>query len=220
MGRDVFSDAGYAGVFLDDAFDGTRGEAAVIARGIDGLEIAAVIEEERGEGIGAAVEITLNPVGGGFRDEDGTIFAAFAADDKLTTVEIDRIAIELDELGDAETAREEKFDDSAVAKAGLGLGVDGVEEGFDFVVVEEGNLLADDVGKFDESGIERFNLAFGEVFEEAAQGDEMVSLGDGLEAFAGFGSLAVELETEFTDELSSNVFGLEIFCEITGANFK
>ncbi len=46
MRRDVLGDAGCAGVFLDDAFDRARSEAAEIARSIDGLKIFTVIEEE------------------------------------------------------------------------------------------------------------------------------------------------------------------------------
>lgn len=55
VGGDVLGDAGGAGVFLDDALDAARGEAAEIARGVYGLEIFAVVEEKRRQGIVAGV---------------------------------------------------------------------------------------------------------------------------------------------------------------------
>ena len=100
VGGDVFGDAGEFGVFLDDALDGARGEAAEIAGGVDGLLVFAVVEEERGEGIGAGAEIIAEAVGGGFGDENWAVFATFAADDELTAVEVDGVAIELGELRD------------------------------------------------------------------------------------------------------------------------
>lgn len=58
--------------------------------------VLAVVKEERSEGIGASVEISLDAVGGGFRNEDGAIFLPFSADDKFATVEVDAVAVELD----------------------------------------------------------------------------------------------------------------------------
>ena len=43
VGRNVFGDAGETGVFFDNAFDGTRGDATVITGLVDGLEIFAVV---------------------------------------------------------------------------------------------------------------------------------------------------------------------------------
>ncbi len=103
---DMLGDAGKLGISLDDALDGAGSETPIIAGGVDGLEIFTVIEEEGSEGIGAGIEVVTDAFGGGFRDEDRTIFVAFAADDELATLEIDRITIEFDELGDAEAARE------------------------------------------------------------------------------------------------------------------
>lgn len=167
--------------------------------------VFAIVEEEGGEGIGAGVEIILDAFGGRFGDENRAVFLAFAADDKLAAVEIDTVAVEFDEFGDAETAGEEKFDDGAVAEAGFGTGVDGIKEVFDFVVVEKGDLFADDVGEFDEGGVEGFDAAFGEVFKEAAEGDEVIRLGDNLEVFAVLVSFTVELEAELAEEFPSNV---------------
>lgn len=152
----------------------------------------------------------MDAFGGGFGDENGAVFLTFAADDELAAFEVDAVAVELDELGDAEAAGVEELDDGAVAEAGFVGGVDGVEEGFDFVVVEKGDLFSNDVGEFDEGGVEGFDFAFGEVFEEAAEGDEVVGLGDDFEVFAFFVGFAVELEAELTEEFGGDVDGEEV----------
>lgn len=86
-----------------------------------------------------------------------------------------------------------------------------IEEILDFVVLKEGNLFADDVRKLNKGGVERFDLAFGEVFEKTAEGDEMICLGDSFEIFAIAVFFAVELEAEFAEELLGDVGGLEVF---------
>lgn len=40
----------------------------------------------------------MDPVGGGFGDEDRAIFAAFATDDKLAALEVDGITIKFNEF--------------------------------------------------------------------------------------------------------------------------
>lgn len=147
----------------------------------------------------------MDTFGGGFGDEDRAVFLAFAADDEFATFEIDAVAVKFSEFGDTEAAGEEKFDDGAVAETGFVAGVDGVEEIFDFVVVEESDLFADDMGEFDESRVKGFDVALGEVFEKAAEGDKVVRLSDDFEVFAFFVGFAVELETEFAEELGGDV---------------
>ncbi len=66
------------------------------------------------------------------------------------------------------------------------------------------------MGQLDEGRVERFDIAFGEVFEEAAESDEMVRLSDGLEILAVAVFFAIELETEFTQEFLGNVGGLKL----------
>ena len=210
VGGDVFGDASHAGVFLDDALDGTGGKAAIIAGSVGGGEIFAIIEEKRGEGIGAGVEVILDALGGGFGNEDWAVFAALAADDELAAVEVDGVAVELDEFGDAETAREKQLDNGAVAQAGLGREVDGVEEILDFVVMKESDLLADDVGELDEARVETRDATLGEILQKAAKGDEMVSLSDGFEILAVTVGLAVESEAELADQLKRDVSGDEV----------
>ena len=123
---DVFGDAGCFGVVVDDALDAAGGEAAEVARGVDGVEIMRVVEKEGGQGIGTDGEIIFSSAGGGFADEDGAVFFAFATDDEFAAVEVNAVAIKIDEFGDAKAAGEEKFDDGAVAEAGFGVVGDGV----------------------------------------------------------------------------------------------
>ena len=103
---DVFGDAGGASVFVDNALDGTSGEAAEVAGSVDGVEVVRVVEEESREGIVAGGEVVARGVGGGDGDKNRAVFLAFAADEELTAVEVDRIAIKRDKLGDAQTAGE------------------------------------------------------------------------------------------------------------------
>lgn len=51
MRRDVFSDAGGAGVFLDNTLDGARSKTAEIARSVYGLGVTAVIKKKSWQGI-------------------------------------------------------------------------------------------------------------------------------------------------------------------------
>lgn len=89
VGGDVFSNAGEAGVFFDDAGDGTRSDAAVITGGVGIAGIATVVEEERRERISAGIEVVGNAVGGGLADENWAVLAAFAAYHKFATFEVD-----------------------------------------------------------------------------------------------------------------------------------
>ena len=96
VGGDVLGDAGIFGATLEDALDAARGEAAKIAGGTDGREVAGVVEEKGGELILPSVEIIRNASGGGFTDEDGAIFLAFATNNEFATLDIDRVAVEAD----------------------------------------------------------------------------------------------------------------------------
>ena len=89
----MFSDAGKASVFLDDALDATGSHAAVIAGSVNGLGVAAIVQKESREGIGAGIEIILHTFCGGFTDENRAVFTTFTSDHKFTTFEIDGIAV-------------------------------------------------------------------------------------------------------------------------------
>ncbi len=71
-------------------------------------------------------------------------------------------------------------------------------------------MFANDMGEFDEAGVEGSDAALGEIFEEAAEGNEVVGLGDGLEVFSVTIFFAVKAEAEFTHELLGNVGGSEV----------
>ena len=45
MRGDVFGDASFSGVLLDDTFDRARGESTVVTSGVGGLEVARVVEK-------------------------------------------------------------------------------------------------------------------------------------------------------------------------------
>lgn len=85
-----------------------------------------------------------------------------------------------------------------------------VEEIFDFVVVKKSDLFANDVGELDEGGVERFDVAFGEIFEKAAESNEVIRLGDGFEIFAVTIFFAIKLEAKLADKFLSDVGGGEI----------
>lgn len=102
----VFSDASSTGVFFDDTFDRTGGEAAEIARGINFALMAAIIEKKWGESVFSFVEVSRDPVSGGRGDKNRAILAAFTTDDKFAAVKIDRITIEFNEFGNTKPAGE------------------------------------------------------------------------------------------------------------------
>ena len=85
----VFSNSGSAGVFFYNALDGAGGEAAIISGSVGRREIMRVVKEEGRKGVGTSGEIFFDAVGGGLGNEDGTVFLAFAADDKFATLEVD-----------------------------------------------------------------------------------------------------------------------------------
>lgn len=68
--------------------------------------MAAVIEKKWGKGIITRVKIIADTVGGSLRDENGAVFATFATYHKFAAVKVDRVAIERDELGNTQSARE------------------------------------------------------------------------------------------------------------------
>ena len=104
VGGDVFSDTSETGIFFDHTLNGARGDTAKIARGVGGLLIARVIEKESGQGIMAHGEIILDAIGGDLTDENGAILTAFTTNIEFATLEVDGVAIEIDEFGDTQTA--------------------------------------------------------------------------------------------------------------------
>lgn len=60
-------------------------------------------------------------------------------------------------------------------------------------------MFASDAGKFNEAGIKRFNAAFGEVFEETTESDEVISLSDSFKIFAVIGFETIKAKAEFAN---------------------
>lgn len=96
VGGDVLGDTGDASALFDDTLDAAGRKAAEVAGGADGGRVAGIIEEKGRELVFASVNVVGNAGGGGFTDEDGTVFLAFAAHDEFAAVEIDMVAIEID----------------------------------------------------------------------------------------------------------------------------
>jgi len=138
-------------------------------------------------------------------DEYGAVLLAFAADHELAALEVDVIGVEVGKFGHTEAAGEEQLYDGPVAQSNRVGSVYGSEEAFNLAGVEEGDFGAGDFGEFDFGGVEGFYVAFGEVFQEAAEGDEVVILG-GLGEFVTIGVLgAVEVKAPLADH-----FGIEL----------
>ena len=80
-----------------------------------------VVKKKSREAVAPDGEVIASGVRSGFTDKNGTVFFAFATNDELAAVEVDRVAIKPDEFRDAEAAGKEKFDNGAVAETGLGV---------------------------------------------------------------------------------------------------
>ena len=107
MRMDIFDDAGFGGVVLDEPLDAARSETECLAFGIPLVDEALLGErdEQRGIGIGPAIEVAGEGAFGGRGDEDDAELAAFAAYGELFFLEIDMLPVERGELGDAEAGR-------------------------------------------------------------------------------------------------------------------
>ena len=174
----MFGDAGEFGVFFDDAFDRASSDTAIITRSVEIILMTTIVEKESGKSVVANGKIIFDALSGGFTDENRTVFAAFATDYEFATTKIDRITVEVDEFGNTEATREEKLDDGAITKAVFGIFGDNFKQAFDFVKMKKGNLFTSGFRKIDKGMIKGFNAASGEVFKKAADGDEVVGLGD------------------------------------------
>ena len=76
--------------------------------------------------------------------------------------------------------------------------------------MKESYLFFNGAGEVDERGVEGLDIAAGEVFKEAAEGDEMVSLSNGFEAVAGGVDFeTVEFEAELAEDIGGDVGGLD-----------
>lgn len=71
--------------------------------------------------------------------------------------------------------------------------------------MQEGDLFTDNVGEFDETGIEGIDTALGKILEKTAQSDEVIRLRDSFKTFTFCIDFAVEGEAVFTQKLGSNI---------------
>lgn len=166
MGTDLLRDTGELGVMLDDPLDGSRRQAKAFALCVAGFE--AAVADEKGYGrIGSSIEIGREPFACLGANEHGTVFLTLAANHELAALEIDVVAIEIDEFGDAESTGEEKLQDGPVADTLGGVGIDSLDQPLGFFAGEEVDLLALDSGKFDLFWGERLYIPFRAVGEEA-----------------------------------------------------
>ena len=77
------------GVFLDNTFNRTGGEAAKIAGDVGRSLVFAIVKEKWDKGISAGGEIFADAIGGGFGNENWSVFVAFTTNHKFATFEID-----------------------------------------------------------------------------------------------------------------------------------
>src|ERR671923_2772288 len=78
--------------------------------------------DEEGTGaVASLVEVTLKPDRGSLGEEDHPRLAALADDAEFATQEVDRVAVERRQLGDAKPGAEEGFQEGSVSQpAGVG----------------------------------------------------------------------------------------------------
>lgn len=141
--RDMFSDAGYPGVFVDNALDGARCQPHVLAACIGGRR-TGVADKERYMAIESGLEIRRQPLAGFRADKNRSVFLAFAAHGKLAAREIDVVAVEIGQLADTQTRAEKQLHDRTIAQARRLLRIDGLNKPHDLLASEKRNLFAPD----------------------------------------------------------------------------
>ena len=74
-----------------------------------------------------------------------------------------------------------------------------LKQTFYFVKMKKGDLLANDMGKFDEARVKGIDVTLGEVFEETTESDEVISLSDSFKIFAVIGFETIKAKAEFAN---------------------
>ncbi len=98
----------------------------------------------------AGVEVVAERVGGELPEGDEPLFVAFADHAHEAFLQIDVRDLQAAGLGDAQAAAVEDLEDGAVAQAGpAGVGVDGVEDGGDFLDGEDFREVAAEFRRVD-----------------------------------------------------------------------
>ena len=206
VGADVLGDTSKAGIFANHRLHTARREAAEVATGVCGTVVATIADEERVERIMPGTEVGLDLLGGTATDEDRTVFLALTTHHELAALEVDVVAVEINQLRDAQTTGEEQLDDSFVAQISFfAIAWHGINHPLYFVIMEEGNLPLVRLGELDFAGGEAGDVALGEVVEEATQRDEVVTLGKHAELLAIDALVAIEPEAVAPHQLGRDL---------------
>ena len=195
VGANVLSDASEAGIFANHRLHTARREAAEVATGVCGTVVATIADEKRVERIMPGAEVGLDLLGSTATDEDRPVFLALTTHHELATLEVDVVAIEIDKLRDAQTTGEEQLDNGFVAQVGFfAVAWHGIDHPLHFVIMQKGDLPLVRLGELDLARREAGDVALREVVEEAAQRDEVVTLGKHAELLAIDTLVAIEPE--------------------------
>ena len=98
VGADVLGDASEAGIFANHRLHTARREAAKVTTGVCGTVVATIADEERVERIMPGAEVGLDLLGSTATDEDWTVFLALTTHHELAALEVDMVAIEINQL--------------------------------------------------------------------------------------------------------------------------
>ena len=206
MGADVLGDASEAGIFANHRLHTARREAAEVATGARGTVVATIADEKRVERIMPGAEVGLDLLGSTATDEDWTVFLALTTHHELATLEVDVVAIEIDELRDAQTTGEEQLDDGFVAQVGFfAIAWHGINHPLYFVIMQKGDLPLVCLGELDLAGGEAGDVALREIVEKATQRDEVVALGKHAELLTIDALVAVEPEAVAPHQLGRDL---------------
>ena len=207
----MLGDASEAGIFANHRLHAARREAAEVATGVCGTVVAAITDEERVERIMSGAEVSLDLLSGTAADEDRPVFLALTAHHELAALEVDVVAVEINQLRDAQTAGEEQLDDGFVAQVGFfAVAWHGIDHPLYFVIMEERDLPFVCLGELDLAGGEAGDVALGEVVEEAAQRDEVVTLGKHAQLLTVDALVAIEPEAVAPHQLGRDLIDRQL----------
>ena len=206
VGADVLGDTSKAGIFANHRLHTARREAAEVATGVCGTVVAAIADEKRVERIMPGAEVGLDLLSSTATNEDRPVFLALTTYHELAALEVDVVAIEINQLRDAQTTGEEQLDDGFVAQVCFfAIAWYGINHPLYFVIMEEGDLPLVRLGELDLAGREAGDVALREVVEKAAQRDEVVTLGEHAQLLTIDALVAVEPEAVAPHQLGRDL---------------
>ncbi len=211
VGADVLSDASEAGIFANHRLHTAGREAAKVATGVCGTVVATIADEKRVERIMPGAEVGLDLLGGTATNEDRPVFLTLTAHHELAALEVDVVAVEINQLRDAQTTGEEQLDDGFVAQIGFfAIAWYGINHPLYFVIMEERDLSFVCLGELNLAGREAGDVAFREVVEKAAQRDEVVTLGKHAQLLAIDALVAIEPEAVAPHQLGRDLIDRQL----------